>query len=344
MGYGKQRTFPGAGFGAVAALALASCSGSEPAAGSVDGAAAEGSVRALPPGNPFQAMPLYVYPGTWAARAAEMLQASSPEEAAFAQKIAGQPAAEWFSYPYGEIATQVDSYVSAAASAGALPVLVPYHVPNRDCGLYSAGGAQDPQEYRDWAAAFVDAIGARPAVVVIEPDSLPQLDTCLSETDQTQRLELIRSFAEALSALPSTVVYLDSGHSSWVPADVMAERLLAAGIAEVRGFSLNVSNYQRDADLLRYGRDLIARLGLETHFVIDSSRNGNGPAAGPDNWCNPVGRALGRAPTAETDEPALDAYLWVKRPGESDGECLGGPAPGLWFPERAFELARNASW
>ena len=78
--------------------------------------------------------------------------------------------------------------------------------------------------------------------------------------------------------------------------------------------------------------------------MIDSSRNGNGPATGPESWCNPTGRALGRAPTAETDDPALDAYLWVKRPGESDGACAGGPAPGLWFPERAFELARNASW
>jgi endoglucanase len=273
-----------------------------------------------------------------------MLQASSTEDAALAQKIAAQPAAEWFSYPYETIAAEVDSYVSAAARAGALPVLVPYHLPNRDCGLYSAGGAQDPQEYRDWSAAFVAAIGARPAVVVLEPDSIPLLDTCLSEPDQAQRLELIRSFAEALTALPSTVVYLDAGHSSWVPANVMAERLLAAGIAGVRGFTLNVSNYQRDADLLRYGNDLVTRLGLETYFVIDSSRNGNGPATGPENWCNPPERALGRPPTADTDDPALDAYLWVKRPGESDGECRGGPAPGLWFPERAFELARNASW
>jgi len=273
-----------------------------------------------------------------------MLQASSPEDAALAKKITAQPAAEWFSYPYESIGAEVDRYVSAAAQAGALPVLVPYHLPNRDCGLYSRGGAEDPQAYRDWAAAFAEAIGERPAVVVVEPDSLPQLDTCLSEPDQAQRLELTRSFAEALSALPSTVVYLDAGHSSWVPANVMAERLLAAGMAEVRGFSLNVSNYQRDADLLRYGHDLIARLGLETHFVIDSSRNGNGPAVGAESWCNPTGRALGRAPTADTGDPELDAYLWVKRPGESDGQCLGGPAPGLWFPERAFELARNATW
>jgi endoglucanase len=325
------------------ALPLAQPPGSE-APGSGDAPAAASPVAPLPPGNPFAALPLYVYPNTKAAQAVEELQASSPEDAALANKIAEHPAAEWFSYPFEQIGAEVDSYVSAAASAGALPVLVPYHLPNRDCGLYSAGGAQDPEEYAEWAAAFVEAIGARPAVVVLEPDALPQLDTCLSEPDQVQRLALIRSFAEALSALPSTMVYLDAGHSSWVAADIMAERLLAAGIAGVRGFSLNVSNYQRDEDLLRYGHDLSTRLGLDVHFVIDSSRNGNGPAAGADGWCNPTGRALGRAPTADTGDAALDAYLWVKRPGESDGECGGGPAPGLWFPDRALELARNASW
>ena len=325
------------------ALPLAPPSGSE-ATGSGDAPAAASPVAPLPPGNPFAALPLYVYPNTKAAQAVEDLQASSPDDAALAQKIADHPAAEWFSYPYEQIGAEVDSYVSGAASAGALPVLVPYHLPNRDCGLYSAGGAQNPEEYGEWAAAFVAAIGARPAVVVLEPDALPQLDTCLSEPDQAQRLELIRSFAEALSTLPSTAVYLDAGHSSWVAADIMADRLQKAGIAGVRGFSLNVSNYQSDADLIRYGHDLATRLGLDTHFVIDSSRNGNGPAAGADGWCNPTGRALGRAPTADTGDAALDAYLWVKRPGESDGECGGGPAPGLWFSDRALELARNAAW
>ncbi len=318
------------------AILVASC-------GSSDSATQE-SVEPLPEGNPFEALPLYVYPGTQAARAAAELQASAPEEAALAGKIAGEPAAEWFSYPFAEIAAEVDAYVSGAASAGALPVLVPYNVPNRDCGQYSAGGVGDPQQYREWVDAFVGAIGQRPAVVVVEPDAIPLLEDCLSEADQAQRLELIRYFVESLSELPSARAYLDAGHSSWIAADVMAERLLEAGIAQARGFSLNVSNYQRDEDLVRYGNQLVEALALQTHFVIDSSRNGNGPWSGPENWCNPPGRALGRQPTVETLEPALDAYLWIKRPGESDGGCQGGPAPGLWFPERAYELARGASW
>jgi endoglucanase len=57
-----------------------------------------------------------------------------------------------------------------------------------------------------------------------------------------------------------------------------------------------------------------------------------------------------------TSSPIIDAYLWVKIPGESDGECTrwapgGGidpvrghadPPAGQWFPEMALELARLA--
>lgn len=103
-----------------------------------------------------------------------------------------------------------------------------------------------------------------------------------------------------------------------------------------------------------------------THFVVDTSRNGMGPwqpPAGeypdPQDWCNPPDRGLGLQPTADTGEPLVDAYLWVKIPGESDGECTRGlgdagetvdpewglvdPAAGDWFPEMALDLVHNAN-
>jgi len=103
-----------------------------------------------------------------------------------------------------------------------------------------------------------------------------------------------------------------------------------------------------------------------THFVIDTSRNGLGPwdysskyssAATAQDWCNPPGRGLGIAPTTNTDNALVDAYLWVKVPGESDGSCnrsvagsttdpeWGGivdPAAGQWFPQQALQLAQLA--
>ncbi|NLT56489.1 MAG: glycoside hydrolase family 6 protein [Actinomycetales bacterium] len=130
-----------------------------------------------------------------------------------------------------------------------------------------------------------------------------------------------------------------------------------------------------------------------THFVVDTSRNGQGPndmsayAGAPynqpadvvsrlasGNWCNPPGRGLGLRPTARTGVPLLDAYLWVKLPGESDGSCdsaagarawdfevynpwnvasadqshfdplwgMVDPAAGQWFAQQALELAQQA--
>ncbi|HSL33440.1 MAG TPA: glycoside hydrolase family 6 protein [Candidatus Limnocylindrales bacterium] len=102
---------------------------------------------------------------------------------------------------------------------------------------------------------------------------------------------------------------------------------------------------------------------VQAHFVVDTSRNGRGPWTppaypDPQDWCNPPDRGLGLRPTADTGNALIDAYLWIKIPGESDGECTRGlgpagstvdpewgrvdPAAGAWFPEMAIELARNA--
>ena len=77
---------------------------------------------------------------------------------------------------------------------------------------------------------------------------------------------------------------------------------------------------------------------------MDTSRNGVGPAPESGlNWCNPKGRAMGVAPTTATAGAHADAYLWVKRPGESDGSCnRGEPAAGSFVNQYAIELVRNA--
>jgi endoglucanase len=296
-------------------------------------------------GNPFADLEIYRAPYSNAENAQKQLERDNPADAALVGKVAAEPQASWYGGWSGDIKTVVTNYVNAAERAGELALLVAYNIPNRDCGQYSAGGASDDGAYREWIKGFADGIGARRAVVVLEPDAVPLLDACLSKPDQSKRLELIRETVVTLEALPHVAVYIDAGHSSWVPVPEMAERLKLAGIAEARGFALNTSNYRADDELIKYGKDLIAALGIDTHFIIDSSRNGNGPAPpGEEDWCNPEGRALGRPPTANTGEPVLDAYVWIKRPGESDGTCKGGPPAGQWFLERAVEMARNAKW
>jgi endoglucanase len=112
----------------------------------------------------------------------------------------------------------------------------------------------------------------------------------------------------------------------------MASRLAQAGIADAQGFALNVSNFRAQAGLVTYGQQLAAAIGV-AHIVVDTSRNGLGPA--PDGqWCNPPGRALGARPGTPSDY-RLDRNLWIKRPasptepgarpGENEGR--GGGAP-----------------
>jgi endoglucanase len=78
-------------------------------------------------------------------------------------------------------------------------------------------------------------------------------------------------------------------------------------------------------------------------YVVDTSRNGAGPADGELYWCNPSGRALGVQPTTATGNGHIDAFVWAKRPGDSDGSCgRGDPGPGHFVTQFAVELARNA--
>ncbi len=111
-----------------------------------------------------------------------------------------------------------------------------------------------------------------------------------------------------------------------------------------------------------------------THFVVDTSRNGDGPdsmqsyAAAPydqpssvistlasGDWCNPPSAGLGLKPTADTgvslssldsylpsNPPLLDAYLWVKTPGQSDGQCDAAGGVRTW--DDAADTPSIAGW
>jgi endoglucanase len=282
-----------------------------------------------------------------AARQAREWAASRPEDAAQMQKIAGHPQADWFGEWSGDIESAVDTRVSEITAVGALPVLVAYNIPFRDCGQYSAGGQNDPDGYRRWIASFAEGVGDRPAAVVIEPDGLTLTD-CLDPAQTDDRFALLAYAVHVLEAKPRVDVYIDAGHSNWLPAPEVARRLDLAGIAGAAGFSLNVSNFQLTEDVVAFGQAVSTAIDAPggTHFVVDTSRNGNGPwgSTDPEPWCNPPDRALGTPPTVDTADPLVDAYLWIKRPGESDGECRGAPPAGEWWPEYALGLAQRASW
>lgn len=298
--------------------------------------------------NPLSGHRLYVDPQSPPAlQAARWRSDGRKQDAAAMQQLASRPTAVWFA-DEGDIASRVRAAAQSAAQRGRTALLVAYHVPGRDCGSYSAGGSGSAAAYRAWVRAFARGIGTRRAIVILEPDAIPQAveETCLSAERKAERYALLRYGVKTLGARSNVAVYLDAGNPGWIrPAARLVGPLRASGVRAADGFALNVSNFFRTGTAISYGRSLSRRLG-GAHFVIDTSRNGNGPSprddAGGPKWCNPPGRAVGRSPTTSTGERRVDAYLWVKRPGASDGSCrAGAPPAGHWWPEYALQLVRN---
>ncbi|HZQ81002.1 MAG TPA: glycoside hydrolase family 6 protein [Gaiellaceae bacterium] len=354
------------------------------------------------------------------------------KDAALLTKMETIPRAVWLTGGTAAATSkQIKETLVEAALERAVPVFVVYDIPGRDCGGYSAGGAQTTADYEAYIDAVSAAIGKTQAVVLLEPDALANLPSdCgynlpadqvaqLTADRYTQINYAVDTFES--TANPNVSVYLDAGHSAWHGVGDMAPRLVQGGVLKAQGFFSNVSNYQPTAHEELYDTwisDCIAfannadeggwrlghydwcagqyqpvgpggsyvvdfsqatidtvnawyasNLGAATptvHFVIDTSRNGQGAwdwasAGYPDSgtaqdWCNPPGRGLGARPTANTGVPLLDALLWVKTPGESDGSCTRGtagpsdpewgitdPAAGAWFPQQALQLAQLAS-
>jgi len=283
---------------------------------------------------------LYVDPASDAAQAAASIKSSDPSDASLLQMIANQPTGEWFGNWNTNVQNDVNAAVTAAAAdGGSEPVLVAYNIPDRDCGGYSSGGATNASQYASWIRSFAAGIGGRRAIVILEPDATSDT-SCLSSSDASARWSMLSDAVNVLKSAGATV-YLDAGHADWVDPTTMAANLRASGIANADGFALNVSNFYSTSDNEQYGDAVSAQVGGK-HFVIDTGRNGAGSQGA--QWCNPQGAALGAAPTTNTGSSPVDAFLWVKPPGESDGACNGGPSAGTFWPGYAEQLARNAGW
>ncbi|GAB7051252.1 glycoside hydrolase family 6 protein [Catenuloplanes indicus] len=273
-------------------------------------------------------------PAKWA-----LANSNDPRAARISAEIASRPIAKWFGEWFTDIGVSVDKYVDAASAAGKLPVLVAYTLPGRDaCSGHSGGGQKTPAEYKAWMSAFAGAIGDRPAVVIVEPDALGDAE-CMTPEQIAVRNELLNFATTELSRkAPQVWAYLDAGNVGWGEPTEMAARLHDAGVRNVRGFALNVSNFHPTDKTVQHAEKINAQLkakGYTAGFVIDTSRNGNGHAG---SWCNPPQRKLGSAPQPGTT--GEDYRLWVKTPGISDGPC--GTAPtipsGTYSPELAIGL------
>lgn len=376
----------------------------------IDGASGAGQSgdRSLKPGTRLFA------PGPGAPALQQIQDLRAAGDDANAELIAAMsdvPRAVWITQgTKREARDDVKSVMKAARAQDAVPVLVAYNIPGRDCGGFSAGGARTTDEYLSWIDGVAAGIGGNRVVVVLEPDGLGLLPSDCGGpnpdypfTDE-ERYAQLNAAVDRLARQPHAIVFLDGTHSHWLSVGDIASRLVQAGAMRAQGFFLNVSNFRATQDGVKYGTWISkciafannpddggwrlghydwcasqyfspfgpvnpddystwvytdqwydANLGNAVptaRFVVDTSRNGQGPWAGPQDWCNPPGRGLGLRPTVDTGAPLLEAFLWVKVPGESDGQCRGpidpewgvaDPPAGQWFPQQALQLAQLAS-
>ena len=255
-----------------------------------------------------------------------------------ASKIFEHPVSFWYGERNGKTIEKLSDSLTRlfARTAPQLPVLVVYNLPNRDMGHYSKGGATSWSSYMRFLEDFTDGLGSNEVIIIYEPDALPH-STLMSDFEAEWRIKIMKKGLETLTR-SNAHVYIDIGHSNWLSPKEANDLLDKVSNDKVRGFAVNVSNYRSTQESLEWGSKVCEHRPND-HFIIDTSRNGNGPHG--NEWCNPPGRSLGIPPTCDTGNEKCDAFLWIKIPGESDGKANKGPKAGKFWGEMAEELVTN---
>src|ERR1700759_2530896 len=119
---------------------------------------------------------LYTDPANDLATSVALLKETGrQDEAAALNRIAATPSGIWASGQAGEF-TDVRRAAQAAPRASQIPVIVAYNLPDRDaCGKLSAVPSASGPAYERWIDQLAAAIGRADAIVVVEPDGLPDI-------------------------------------------------------------------------------------------------------------------------------------------------------------------------
>ncbi|KAF9042219.1 cellobiohydrolase [Panaeolus papilionaceus] len=232
--------------------------------------------------------------------------------------------------------------------------------------------------------------------ILLEPDSLGNVVTNLGVEKCANAASAYKegiAYAIAKLQFPNVALYIDAAHGGWLGWDdnlapsaaVFAEVLsLAQTIrpgAQLRGLATDVSNYNQfiapvrenftewnnSWDESHYATNLKTHLdavGFPSNFIVDQGRSGQaGIRQEWGQWCNVRNAGYGTRPTTDQSiikNAAVDALVWVKPGGESDGTsdesaarfdavCKSAvahvPAPeaGSWFNDYVVNLVKNAN-
>jgi len=294
---------------------------------------------------------------------------------------------------------QIRAANQAGANPPYAAQLVVYDLPDRDCAAAASNGefaianngAANYKSYIDAIRKHLVTYSDIRTILVIEPDSLANMVTnmgvakCSGAASTYKELTV---YALKQLNLPHVAMYLDAGHAGWLgwPANIQPAATLFAGIyndagkpASVRGLATNVANYNAwslssapaytspnpnydEKHYVEAFSPLLQAAGFPAKFITDSGRNGKQPTGQTEwgHWCNAKGTGFGVRPTSQTGHELLDAFVWVKPGGESDGTSNTSaarydyhcgladslqPAPeaGQWFQAYFEQLLTNAN-
>ncbi|HEY8045297.1 MAG TPA: glycoside hydrolase family 6 protein [Streptosporangiaceae bacterium] len=421
--------------------------------------------------NPFTGSTWYVNPN-YTTEVATSAAGASGTLAAQMTLVGQQSTGVWLDHIgaiYGGTANSnrmsLQQQLATAVSdeSGSTPIIVPlviYDLPNRDCAALASNGeltvANNGLQYyeQDYINPIAQILtnyehtGIR-VVAIIEPDSLPNLVTNLSDANCAQAnssgayVSGVQYALNKLHAIPNVYNYIDIAHSAWLgwssnmgPAVSLIHSVVAgttAGVSSVDGFisdtanttpisepymtatesvggqpvdSANFYQFNPYIDELSYDQAMYtdfvsAGFPASIGMLIDTSRNGWGGPNRPTgaststdlntfvnatkvdrrpfrgDWCNQNGAGLGPFPQANPNSSFthLYAYVWIKPPGESDGDyptathTHGDPhcdpngtntdgngntyptnaipgydiPAGQWFPAQFTQLVQNAN-
>ena len=361
----------------------------------------EGPIDAHPLDNPFVGARWYVDP-VWSGKARAEIggdKVARFNTAVWMDRIGAIDPAEGFG---------LRDHLDAALEQNAnLIQIVVYDLPNRDCHALASNGelTQGPEGTLRYRTEYIDVIADifsdskyrnLRIVAIIEPDSLPNLVTNLSDADCQLATDATHGYVantrytlSKLSEIPNVYSYVDIGHSGWLGWDDNFGKAITligdaikgttAGVNAIAGFVSNTAGYTpthepfldslansafpgsgggtqvRQASFYEWNpyfsevafvqawrtRMIAAGFPASIGMLVDTSRNGWGGATRPTaqststvldtfvnesrvdrrihrgNWCNQPG-GIGERPQA-TPAAGVDAYVWVKPPGESDG-------------------------
>ena len=359
--------------------------------------------------NPFLGKTIYsnpVFTGN-----VKKTETDNPSVAALLASTEQIGAANWID-SMAKIST-IEPILQGAKANGHIPMFVIYDLPNRDCSALASNGeilCEDnscAQGLNTYKTQYVDKVievfkkyPDVPAVAIIEPDSLPNLATNMSDQKCSQGASAYKAGVaytlQQVAALGNVTSYLDVGHGGWLGWDnnldlvwpIFSEVLQnAGGNSTIRGFVTNTANYQPLGSMsntadpcnlksqYNFAIDEVHFIDLldkkfsqhgmsGMHYITDTSRNGvTNERRDCANWCNIQGAGLGRRPTTDVSDLGLnnlDALVWVKTPGESDGtsntsakrhdqHCnsqdshIPSPEAGQWAEDFFVMLAQNAN-